>query len=222
MRLASSSVNGCHRLRAIAAPVDRREGRRGFSLVEILSVLAVISIMALVGLPSITAMSQSGSLTAGGNDLADLAVMAHDYAVSHNVMTALVGVTSATTVPSAAQYRAFIVLASDPTGQNWAPVSKWVFLPSAVTMSSYASLNTFQTFKGAYPPQNLSLNLEGANVTSGYAYQTFYPDGHMDTTASSVVLHIVTNQNKTTKTDPKDYYDLVFNPMTGTVKINRP
>jgi len=219
MRRLCSSV---YRSQTTSASVCRGNSRGGFSLVEILTVLAVISIMAVVSVQSFSSMTQSGGLTTGGNDLADLAALAHDYAASHNVMTALVAVTTSSSVSSSAQYRAFIVVASDTTGTVWSPVSKWVYLPAAVTMSSYATLNTFQTFKGAYPPQNLSLTLNGQGVASGYVFQTFYPDGHMDTSANSVVLHLVTNANKALKTEPKDYYDLVFNPMTGTVKINRP
>lgn len=165
---------------------------------------------------------------AGGNDLADLASLAHDYAVSHNVMTALVGVTTSTSVSSNAQYRAFVVIASDSTGNNWAPVCKWMLLPASVTMASSTKLDTtlntfiYPKFQGSYPLPTITFSLDGVNFTSGYLYQTFYPDGHMDTSASSVTLLLVTNQNKTATTAPKDYYELIFNPMTGTVKINRP
>jgi len=193
-----------------------RRSRGAFSLIEILSVLAVISIMAVLSLPSISGLTQSSSLSAGGNDLADLAVLAHDYAVSHNVMTALVGVTTAPTIPNA-QYRAFVVMATDQSGNNWTPVSKWAWLPESVTMSSNSSVNTF--LSPVSLPQNFPtyVSLNGAAVnSSNCAYQFFYPDGHMNTSSSSVVLRIVSANSQA------NYYDLIFNPLTGTIKINRP
>ena len=193
-------------------PAPYRSSRRGFSLVEILTTLAIISVMAVVSLPSIASFSEASKLSAGGNELADLATLAHDYALSHNMVTALVGITTSSAAPSA-QYRAFVVMARD-SGGNWSPVSKWTWLPEAVAMDS-SSANTFLTFSGTNQ-QNFSLNLNGAKVGSGYAYQLFFPDGRMDTSASSLLLRVVTPHN------PANWYDLVFNPMTGTVKINRP
>ncbi len=189
-----------------------RSSRQGFSLVEMLTTLAIISVMAVLSLPSIVSFSEANKLSAGGNELADLATLAHDYALSHNMVTALVGVTTSNAVPTA-QYRAFVVMARDSSG-NWSPVSKWTWLPDAVTMDS-SSANTFLTFSGSNQ-QNFSLNLNGASVGSGYAYQLFFPDGRMDTSASSLLLRVVTTHN------PANWYDLVFNPMTGTVKVNRP
>ena len=190
----------------------RRSGSRAFSLLEILATLAIISIMAAVSFPSIASLSQGDKLSAGGNDLADLATQAHEYALSHNVVTALVGVTTSPAVPNA-QYRAFVVMARDSSG-NWSQVSKWLRLPDAIAMDT-TSVNTFLNYQGSYP-QTFSLSLNGATMTSGYAYQLFFPDGRMDTSASSVLLRVVSSQNSA------NWYDLIFNPMTGTVKIDRP
>jgi prepilin-type N-terminal cleavage/methylation domain-containing protein len=214
---------------------DCRRSRRAFTLIELLVVLAIIAILAVLSLPALSSMNQSGNLTAAGNDLADLAALAHDYAASHNVMTALIGVKAGpATLPSSEQYRAFIVVAGALTPGNpptWspAPVTKWLLLPASVTMASSTgalatikSYNTFLTITGDQYPPNPSLSLGGVNITGGYTWQTFFPDGHMDTSASSVTLLLVTTPNKAATSVPKDYYELIFNPMTGTVKINRP
>jgi Tfp pilus assembly protein FimT len=202
----------------------RPSSRQGFSLVETRAVVAIITVLAVLSMPSISSLGRSSNLTAGGNALSDLAVMAQQYAMSHNVMTALVCVTNPASLPSA-QYRAFIVLASDSTGNNWAPVSKWTFLPASVAMSSAAN-NTFLS-PLASPPQSFptSLTLNGTIVTSSnFVYQCFFPDGRMDTSAASVVLRIVNAQSAAnlSAANPPNYYDLIFNPNTGTVKIDRP
>jgi hypothetical protein len=189
--------------------------------------MAIITVMAVLSFPSIASLRRSGSLTAGGNELSDLAVMAQQYAVSHNVMTALVGVTGTTTVPNA-QNRAFVVIASDSTGHNWAPVCKWTLLPDSVVMASSSSINTFiaQTSPPAGFPSTLTLNGTSLNCSPGpggvCSYQLFYPDGQMDTSAPSVVLPLVSAQNVAVTTLPQNYYELIFNPNTGTVIINRP
>jgi uncharacterized protein (TIGR02596 family) len=231
MRCFSFSSHQTHSLRRdgrVAASVlsELPCSRRGFSLVEILTVIAIITVMAVLSLPSITSLRQSGSLTAGGNELSDLAVMAQQYAVSHNVMTALVGVTGTTTVPNA-QNRAFVVIASDSTGNNWAPVCKWTLLPDSVVMASSSSINTFiaQTSPPAGFPSTLTLNGTSLNCSSGSggvcSYQLFYPDGQMDTSAPSVILPLVSAQNVAATALPQNYYELIFNPNTGTVKIKR-
>lgn len=192
--------------------VGSRPSRRGFSLIELFTTVAVIVIMAAISLPSVSSLLDGDKLTSGGNSLLALSMEAHDYALAHNVVTALVGVTTSSAVPNA-QYRAFVILARDSDG-SWSPVSKWMWLPAGVTMDS-SSANTFLNYQGANA-QTFALNLQGANVGGGYAYQLFFPDGRMDTSASSVLLRVVATHN------PANRYDLIFNPMTGTVKVDRP
>ncbi len=169
------------------------------------------------------------------NGLVDLATFAHDYALSHNATTALVGVTSSSNA-STAQYRAFVVLANNQG--VWSQVSNWYHLPSSTVMSSNTA-NTFLAYQngggygGNYPQTFIvpstsasALTLRGAAVNNsdntGFAYLIFFPDGHIDTTGSSAInMRLVNAQNQATGS-PADYYDLIFNPMTGTVKISQP
>jgi len=199
-----------------------RRSRRGFSMIEVLSVLAIISVMAAVSFPSLAGMNQSASVTAGGNDVADLATFAHDYALSHNTMTALVAATTPSAIPATDQYRLLIVMAN-PSGDGltWLPVSKWHILPDGATLSA-TTANTFlnnasQAFKVAAP------TFKGAVLPNGsYGYKVFFPDGHMDTSAATPpTLRVVSLKNRASAS-PVDYYDLVFNPTTGAVKISRP
>jgi len=206
------------------SPTKLWRGCNGFSLIETLAVLAIMSVLAYLTLPAITSLQQSGSLTGAGNEVTEMAVYAQQYAIAHNEMTALVGMTTSSASPSS-QYRAFIVLARDPSG-NWSPANQWTRLPAQTSMSSVASADTFLTYQGSYyTGQSFatifpSLTINGAPVTSG-AYQFFLPDGRMATSAASVDLRVVTTQHQS-DTNPQNWYDLIFNPTTGTVTVNRP
>ncbi len=207
----------------------------GFSLAELMTVLAVISILAALSFPSVASFNQSAALKSAGNGLVDLATFAHDYALSHNATTALVGVTSSSNA-SSAQYRAFVVLANNQG--VWSQVSNWYRLPQSTVMSS-SNANTFLSYQngggysGNYPQTFLvpstsasALTFRGTPVNNsdntGFAYLIFFPDGHIDTTGSSAInMRLVNSQNQATGS-PADYYDLIFNPMTGTVKISQP
>ena len=212
-------------LRTGAAPL-RQNASDAFSLLEILLVTGIILVMTLISLMSLPSLKTASSLTAGGNNLADLAQLARDYALSHNVITAFVGVTNSTLTN--ASYRAFIVLSRDSSG-NWAPVTQWTWLPSATVMSS-AETNSFLTYQGSNPQtftnsSSSALVLNRVNVNDGCAYQLFFPDGQIDSVSSSTfVLRLVSASPASDQAaaNPRNWYDLVFIPSTGAIKIERP
>jgi prepilin-type N-terminal cleavage/methylation domain-containing protein len=188
---------------------------RAFSLIELLTVVAVLSVLAAASIPALSSLSGASSLTGDGNNLVNLAASAREYSLANNALTALVGVTTLNSKPTA-NYRAFIVLKREADG-TWSPLSKWFLLSDKVSMSNQAT-NTFLQFRGSYTNVNFPpLTLDGAtvNVSTDCTYQFFLPDGRMD--ASDPILLRLVPANGTSP----NRYDLIFNPNTGTVKVDR-
>lgn len=67
-------------------------GRRGFTLMELLTVIAIMGIFTALTLSGLGVVT-SGQLAAGGNQVVDLINQARQNAISENVPTALVMVT---------------------------------------------------------------------------------------------------------------------------------
>jgi prepilin-type N-terminal cleavage/methylation domain-containing protein len=176
---------------------------RGFTLVELLTVVAIIALITGLTIPALKGLGGAAGLSGAGTQFEDLAVSARQNSISKGVLTAVAVLTGPT---SAAQpnpaYRTFMVLQFAPgtSSTNWQEVSKWETLNTGciVDNGKDSSGNPYSSFlespsipiTSSIPPPMPTLtylNVQYPPVTnpdqyppaSGnyYAYQIFTPEG---------------------------------------------
>lgn len=172
-----------------------------FTIIELLVVIAIIAVMTTLAISAFSGSSKSGAdLTRAGGTASGLAQLARQTAMSQNTKMLLVlaeindnGVTrSALSI-------------WDPSTTN--QVEKWNLLPEAIhaTNSSTAAEAT-ETIDVTYRNQPVS----------GTAYP-FYSDGRMGDGNAAPRLMLKARTGSTNNT-----YELLFSPLTGTIKVLRP
>lgn len=210
-----------------------RRPQRGFTLIELLTVIAIMAILAGAAAPALMKSYRASSLTQAGNQVANLASLARNNALSRNAMTALVIVTSTSANLSQAANKALTVIELAPGQTNWTQITKWVFLP--IQVKAYANpaaldpANLPLPTGGAMPPLSVADN-SGSLValqSSDYVCYVFNPDGTMYNVSSPLpqaFVQYATDQapsNGTQSTSLLNYYDLVFSEAGG-IHIIRP
>jgi len=186
--------------------MNKRKSRcphRGFSLVELLSVIAVISVMVTASLPAISSISKARRLSTAGNLVYDLSSQARQNAMSRNAMTALVLNKST---------GSFILMELLPGKSTWSPISRWYDLPEGIAVDEEAS-GSFMSSPGlAYPLGNLT---RGKNAVSEAecVYQVFLPRGQLVQNSGETppILQLVEKYSG----GKSNYYKVFINQFTG-------
>lgn len=177
-----------------------RSSSQGFSLIELLVVVAVMGLLLAMG-ASVFSSKKGAEVSQAGGVLTDLAHLARQNALSKNTRTMLVigQVTEAGQPRSAAS-----IWDAATTNQ----LERWNLLPvSVVAENSGAAQNPFAA----------SLTFRGSTVNNPEIYW-FFPDGRMgDNLTDAPKLKVEQREGAT-----DNFYELVFNPVTGTAKVNRP
>ena len=213
-----------------------RRHMRGFSLVEVLTVLATASILAVLTVSSV-AVLKSTNLTTSGNQMVDVFAMARQNSIAKNDFTAVVIKTS-----GVGAYRAYCILEltrnDDGSFGSWTALTPWHFLGNGVVFQNNttdATRDTFFTASPALPqalPTNFSFQGQPIDLTSSanVAVQCYQSDGTM-LGGQSLCVRLVEGtvdasgnfsyQGTTTSGTQVSYYDLVFVPNTGVTEIER-
>jgi len=194
----------------------------------ILSALTVSSFSSLRGT----------SLTAAGNQMADVFAMTRQNSITHNDFTAVVIRTQGVGVCSA-----YCVLelarGDDGTFGSWTQLRPWKYLPPGVVFETgQGSVDTFMSssqtsatlplaLPTSFPFQGSSIDLSGG----GDVVQCYQPDG---TLVGGVPLRLrlvqgtadpssgnVTYSGKLVSGTEVSYYDIYFIANTGATKIGR-
>lgn len=180
-----------------------RCSRKGFSLIELLSVIAVISVMLTASLPAISSISKSRHLSTAGNLVYDLSSQARQNAMTKNAMTALV--MSKTT-------GSFVLMELLPGKSTWSPISRWYDLPEGIGVDESAS-GSFMTRPGlAYPLGNLTRG--GSAISEAdCVYQVFLPRGQLVQNGATTppILQLVEKYAG----GRSNYYKVIINQFTG-------
>lgn len=169
---------------------------RAFSLVELLVVVTLLGVMLTLGATALGGGVRGQEISQAGGVLSDLSTLARQHALSKNTRTALV----VAEVPGAAGNR---WAASIWDGTSALQLERWNLLPESVEVVA----DTPGKYDGC--------KYRGAALPEPAAFW-FYPDGRMGSDPEARKLKV---QGKNTK---ENYYELVFNPATGSVKVNRP
>lgn len=189
---------------SLSCPSNGRPGSTSaaFSLIELLVVVAVMGILLAMG-ASVFSSSKGAEVTKAGGVLTDLAHLARQNALSKNTRTMLVigQVTEAGQPRSAAS-----IWDAATTNQ----LERWNLLPVSVVAENSGVPQ--DEFAG-----RAELKFRGAQVDDPQIYW-FYPDGRMgDNLTNAPKLKVEPRQG-----EANNFYELIFNPVTGTAKVNRP
>lgn len=214
------------------------KAKSGFSMVELLVVIGVMSLLVTVTMVNMQGFNKSGNLTSAGNLLVDMANQARQLATTKNAPTALVIITTSsldigkTAADTKVAYKTFCImqyLPPTPTSTNsqWVMATRWQSLPASVAIDnstvdttsflSTGTVTTTTTLSPTHLGKTYTSNPAGANVI---AFQLFNPEGGMDTSGNVKRLRLISEKKNPNETSP-NFYDIVFNPYTGSTKVFR-
>ena len=187
---------------------------RGFSLVEL---LVVISVMVTLLSMSVSLMggSRAGNVTRAGNMVADCATLARQSALSRGRVTALVLVEKAGDTGFSGG--AVCVVELNANGA-WVPLSNWELLPEGVIAEDQAGNGTKGTDLNSLSAQPADIRLHGKAVDLARSNTLiFFPDGRMSReTAEPYTVRVRHPEGG------PNFYDVVLNSNTSSIKVIRP
>lgn len=181
----------------------------GFSLIELLVVIGILALLAALG-ASTLGSSKARGVDNAGNTVSSLAQLARQHASSLNTLTALV--VAETTDAGDLEKRAMVSVWDFDSSLKANQIERWTLLPSSVTVTTQKE-NVWTDGSFKEPP---SITYKNASVNGAKCFW-FYADGRMGDGNSIPTLKLTPN-----KGDQGNSYELVFNPVIGTHKINRP
>jgi prepilin-type N-terminal cleavage/methylation domain-containing protein len=191
----------CMRLR-ITSPNRIRAGA-GFSLIELLVVCAILALLVGIGINTL-AGSKTQGIDQAGNTASGLANLARQHAISMNSLTAMV----VADIPNSGQTNAAISIWDVDSSMKATQAERWTMLPATVAAT------TTNAAVATLSPTGISY--QNRPVTPSGIFW-FYPDGRVGDGTVTPKLHLAPRVGA-----QANYYELVFNPVVGTHKINRP
>lgn len=202
--------------------------RRGFSLIELLTVVAIIALMAALVVPAISGISRSYQMTAAGHAVLNHLVQARQIAITRGYpvqvrfykLPGYMEANSAT--PST--YRAMqTFIEGDPVvsgGTTTVPVSaisKPLFFNSPVEI--LAGQSSLLTLPATTSPQE---TLPGFGKNYNYVSFRFKPSGQTDLTATASGLTLALSTDVKGGTLPPNFRALEIDPVSGAVRDYAP
>ena len=190
-----------------------------FSLIELLVVIAIFALMATLTLPAISSINQAGGINRAGQILGDQIILARQEATSKNraIEVRLINVND----PMWPGYRAIQLWLIDESGTSQGPLGKIQKLPESIVIAS----NTLSPLLTADPNVSGTTNF-GALGSCAYGGFRVRASGSLSSDVTTNNNFLTVQRAKDTGsqpgTDPKNYYTVRVNPITGRVTIHRP
>lgn len=184
---------------------------RGFSLIELLTVVAIMSVVMGLSAQAIMGSFRSSGITSAGNQIVDMVAVARQIATSKNVLTAVVFAPEIQDVKG----RALRMMEYGPD-RSWREIGGWTVLPESAYATNFsaqaspaAAAMPQMTFRGkTFAPDNALI---------------FYPDGRLhQATTPKVKVRVVGSQDAGAANSAANYYDIVLNRDNSAYQVFRP
>jgi uncharacterized protein (TIGR02596 family) len=211
----------------VATHLPGRLLRRGYTLIELLTVMAIMGILLVATLPSIEGLNRSANITQAGQFFADQVSLARQLSSARNITVEV----RCIKVPSrsAKGYTALQLWGPGNTVPvTQVPLSRLQTLPDGIAISENTSTNS--TLFGAYSSTGMMPTGTGSAAGDTYVSFTINPSGMVGPLTSSTVepsmsmlsVCILPEGNATDAALPKNYMLVQLNPLTAATTSYRP
>jgi len=188
---------------------------KGFSLIELLTVIAILAILATLIVPAVTSISRGSNLNRGGQIVSDQLALARQEAVSKNRDVEVRFYEFTTGLSPGWRGMQLWRVEQTPTGPVTNASSRVSVMPEGIVMAS----NNLSPLIMASPLSG-SATLPAYGATPYRAFR-FRANGALETGVG--INNYVTLVNATdTGNPPANYYTIQINPLTGKASVFRP
>ena len=200
----------------------RHRGEQAFTLVELLLVVGIMAILTASVGPGLLRVMGGANLTQAGNRVTDLVALAHQDALNHNAMTAVVLLTNCSW-DATLSGRALVPLRLQDG--VWTQTGSWAVLPSSTrAYGDTAATTGLPSATGSFPALSLTGHAVDLSTCSAFV---FNPDGTVYGDASSSRTAYVQYAadpapSGSGNSTLKNYYDLVLSADSGGIHVLRP
>jgi type II secretory pathway pseudopilin PulG len=149
---------------------SRSEGRRAFSLVELVAVIAMMALLTTLVAPVFNNLGRSNLLSAEGNRVVNLINCAGQNSIAKNAMTALV----AADPQSGNACRIFALFECPPESTGWKQITPWETLKDGIVLDP-SSLSTLTDSATQPQPPLPTMRFRGG-IIGAYKYLVFLPN----------------------------------------------
>lgn len=214
-------------------PGSRASFPKGFSLLELLTVITILAITTALLIPAVSNFGKAGNLTSAGNQLTSLATQARQNSITKGALTALLlanegsGSRRATSLWELRPRED----GSIPQSSDWVQASRWTLLPEGTAVDTQKTNLADQN--ASLVPALPSFRYNGT-LLRNYALVIFKPDGSLFPIGNvavprmRVVEGIIENASTIRYTrpaetggEPANFYDITLLPASGRLKIDR-
>jgi prepilin-type N-terminal cleavage/methylation domain-containing protein len=203
---------------------------RGFTLLEILTVVTVMAILTAISLPAINSMSNATGRQGAADTLLNVFEQARITALTNGV-NSYVGFAdeSCSQLGTDFPYHAYIIFRdrvdSDPAGVQYVPVTKWMFLPKNISFKKNNCTSLFEDTNAVVPvpANNLPQLADGAALPA----IVYTPTGSIRTPSNPENLRlylyegVFVNNRETLMSKNSTYFDrITFQRFTGRAEMD--
>lgn len=216
-------------------PSCATSGERGFSLVELLSVMAIVALTASLAVPAISSLGKSSELSSGARMVSNMLTSARTEAITQRAVTRMA---IATDWPgdADARYRKMSIWRQDPSATNsWQQIGPWMQLPQSVTFEpgspNYVPGSVPANYLLGGTQNTFTASVRGATVTMKYA--EFLPSGAVRPLATGSEIWLTVASGKldgqsllytvaTSSGAPVNWAKISANTLTGRLRVSQP